>query len=171
MEDNDSSRKSGEILQEKLPKSIQSTGTRFHTETDDVAPNKEFSSSSSRTPTTANRTTHRGPDGKFNTEYDANLKQLSFNRIIRGVACSHIARTTDITKQTNPEENLRNVRRVKTTPDVDAEAWWDKRGTRHRSWLKGGMKYGGGDFESLRYLEEGSGGNALDVTKKKALTK
>eukprot|EP00804_Cyclotella_cryptica_P027998 CCRYP_003877-RA/>CCRYP_003877-RA protein AED:0.48 eAED:0.48 QI:0/-1/0/1/-1/1/1/0/67 len=45
MEDNDSSRKSGEILQEKLPKSIQSTGTRFHTETDDVAPVSEVTKS------------------------------------------------------------------------------------------------------------------------------
>ena len=38
--------------------------------------------------------------------------------------------------------------------DVSAEAWWENRGTVHRSWLRGGTKYGGGDFESLRYLEE-----------------
>ena len=38
--------------------------------------------------------------------------------------------------------------------DVSAEAWWEDRGTVHRSWLRGGTKYGGGDFESLRYLED-----------------
>jgi len=37
--------------------------------------------------------------------------------------------------------------------DVSAEAWWEDRGTVHRSWLRGGTKYGGGDFESLRYLK------------------
>ena len=36
---------------------------------------------------------------------------------------------------------------------VEAEAWWEDGGTVHRSWLRGGTKYGGGDFESLRYLE------------------
>jgi len=38
---------------------------------------------------------------------------------------------------------------------VQAEAWWEQRGTRHRSWLRGGgNKYGGGDFQSLRYLND-----------------
>jgi len=37
---------------------------------------------------------------------------------------------------------------------VKAEAWWEKNGTMHRSLLSGGgAKYGGGDFESKRYLE------------------
>jgi len=62
--------------------------------------------------------------------------------------------------------------------EVIAEAWWEECGTKHRSWLRGGKKYGGGDFESLRYLEEGSGGNVLvcesffwpkDPSKEKAL--
>mmetsp|Transcript_16188 Transcript_16188/g.34215 ORF Transcript_16188/g.34215 Transcript_16188/m.34215 type:complete len:600 (+) Transcript_16188:64-1863(+) len=62
--------------------------------------------------------------------------------------------------------------------DVDAEAWWEDRGTKHRSWLRGGKKYGGGDFESLRYVEEGSDGKVLvcesffhpsDPSKKKAV--
>jgi hypothetical protein len=29
--------------------------------------------------------------------------------------------------------------------------WWE--GDRHKSWLVGGKKFGGGDFESTRYLE------------------
>ncbi|KAL3796369.1 hypothetical protein ACHAW5_001695 [Stephanodiscus triporus] len=62
--------------------------------------------------------------------------------------------------------------------DVDAEAWWEELGTKHRSWLRGGKKYGGGDFESLRYLEEGSNGSVLvcvstfhpnDASKEKAV--
>lgn len=44
---------------------------------------------------------------------------------------------------------------------VEAEAWWEDGGTVHRSWLRGGTKYGGGDFESYRYLEEGSNGQVL----------
>ena len=64
--------------------------------------------------------------------------------------------------------------------DVDAEAWWEDRGTKHRSWLRGGKKYGGGNFESLRYIEQGSDGNILvcesifhpnDAGKKKAIVK
>mmetsp|Transcript_7063 Transcript_7063/g.14936 ORF Transcript_7063/g.14936 Transcript_7063/m.14936 type:complete len:491 (+) Transcript_7063:194-1666(+) len=59
--------------------------------------------------------------------------------------------------------------------DVEAEAWWEDDRTKHRSWLIGGKKYGGGDFESLRYLSEN--GNVLvcestfhpsDATKQKA---
>ena len=37
---------------------------------------------------------------------------------------------------------------------VQTEAWWECGGTVHRSWLRGGKKYGGGDFESLRYLAD-----------------
>ncbi len=44
---------------------------------------------------------------------------------------------------------------------VEAEAWWEEGGTVHRSWLRGGRRYGGGDFESYRYLEEGSDGQIL----------
>lgn len=38
---------------------------------------------------------------------------------------------------------------------VEAESWWEKNGTVHRSWLRGVKKYGGGDFESRRYLADG----------------
>jgi hypothetical protein len=141
-------------------------------------------------------------DDAFKAEYDTYLKQLGFNRITRGVACSLIARTTEITKQSkggrelylkgiNPKGAWERVlvssgypdfetqcerkegadymhmkTSIKTADaeDVDAEAWWEERGTMHRSWLKGGTKYGGGDFESLRYLEKGSNGNVLVST-------
>ena len=43
--------------------------------------------------------------------------------------------------------------------NVDGQAWWEEEGTVHVSWLKGGKKYGGGDFESRRYLE--SNGDVL----------
>jgi hypothetical protein len=42
---------------------------------------------------------------------------------------------------------------------VEAEAWWEDNGTVHRSWLRGVTKYGGGEFESKRYLEDD--GNVL----------
>lgn len=40
---------------------------------------------------------------------------------------------------------------------VLAEAWWEDLGTVHRSWLRGVTKYGGGDFESKRYLQNSEG--------------
>ena len=138
-------------------------------------------------------------DDTFKTEYDAYLKQLGFNGITRRVACGLIARTTEITKQsdngrelflkgTNPkgawersltssgypdfetqsertegEDYSHTKTSIKTadSEDVDAEAWWEDRGAKHRSWLRGGKKYGGGDFESVRYLEDGSDGKVL----------
>ena len=42
---------------------------------------------------------------------------------------------------------------------VVAEAWWENDGKTHFSILKGVKKYGGGDFQSKRYLE--SDGNVL----------
>jgi hypothetical protein len=38
--------------------------------------------------------------------------------------------------------------------NVVAESWWEKNGTVHRSWLRGVRKYGGGDFESRRFLTD-----------------
>ena len=37
--------------------------------------------------------------------------------------------------------------------DVYSEAWWENKGTVHVSWLRGVKKYGGGSFESRRYLD------------------
>lgn len=37
--------------------------------------------------------------------------------------------------------------------DVVAESWWEDDGTKHVSWTIGVKKYGGGSFESKRYLE------------------
>ena len=36
---------------------------------------------------------------------------------------------------------------------VVAESWWEDDGRMHVSWTYGGTRYGGGDFESKRYLE------------------
>lgn len=38
--------------------------------------------------------------------------------------------------------------------NVVAETWWEKNGTVNRSWLRGVKKYGGGDFESRRFLTD-----------------
>lgn len=37
---------------------------------------------------------------------------------------------------------------------VEAQAWWEDEGMVHVSWLRGGKKYGGGDFYSRRYLQD-----------------
>jgi hypothetical protein len=149
-------------------------------------------------------------DDAFKTEYDTYLTDLGFNRITRGVACSLISRTTEITKQSdngrelylkgiNPKgawertliasgfpdfetksnqtdySHMKKSIKTADSEDVDAEAWWECGGTKHRSVLRGGKK---GDYESLRYVEEG--GDVLvcesifhprDSSKKKAAVK
>mmetsp|Transcript_17504 Transcript_17504/g.24142 ORF Transcript_17504/g.24142 Transcript_17504/m.24142 type:complete len:534 (-) Transcript_17504:22-1623(-) len=60
------------------------------------------------------------------------------------------------TNQISIKEDKRHERFPLVTADsenVEAEAWWENNGTVHTSWLRGGKKYGGGDFESKRYLE------------------
>lgn len=49
-----------------------------------------------------------------------------------------------------------------TTADgesVSVASWWEDDGLVHHSWVVGGRKYGGGDFENRRYLTDG--GNIL----------
>lgn len=49
-----------------------------------------------------------------------------------------------------------------TTADgeqVSVASWWEDNGTVHHSWVCGGKKYGGGDFENKRYLTDN--GNIL----------
>lgn len=149
-------------------------------------------------------------DDTFKKEYDTYLTDLGFNRITRGVACSLISRTTEITKQSdngrdlylkgiNPKgawertltssgypdfetkadqtdyAHMKTSIKTAESEEVAAEAWWECRGTKHRSWLRGGKK---GDYESLRYVEDC--GNVLvcesifhpkDKAKKKANVK
>ncbi|KAL7554840.1 hypothetical protein ACHAWF_018389 [Thalassiosira exigua] len=55
-----------------------------------------------------------------------------------------------------------HVLRPMTTADgerVEVASWWEGDGSAHRSWVVGGEKYGGGDFENRRYLTDG--GNIL----------
>jgi hypothetical protein len=122
---------------------------------------------------------------KFKDEYDRYLMLLGQPGLVRSVALSIVGLTTEETRQTDRGRSLlikgRNARGVwertlvasgidgkdtSYTPlqtpietvdaeKVVAEAWWEETGTVHRSWLKGVQKYGGGDFESKRYLEEG----------------
>jgi len=49
-----------------------------------------------------------------------------------------------------------------TTADgenVEVASWWESNGAVHHSWVVGGEKYGGGDFENKRYLTDN--GNIL----------
>lgn len=115
---------------------------------------------------------------EFKQQYDRYLTLLGQPMLVRSVALSIVGLTTEETKQKNSGKELfirgRNVRGVwertlvsSTSDDpvlkpivsaddekVQAEAWWEKGGTVHRSWLRGVQKYGGGAFESKRYLED-----------------
>jgi len=43
--------------------------------------------------------------------------------------------------------------------DVEVASWWENNGQVHHSWVVGGKKYGGGDFETKRFLTDN--GNIL----------
>lgn len=121
---------------------------------------------------------------EFKKDYDDYLKKLGQPFIVRSVALTLIGVTTEHTEQKEEGRTLfirgTNARGIwertlvtsgadkmndKFTPlhvpvdtaddeRVEAEAWWEDDGTVHRSWMRGISKYGGGDFESKRYLEE-----------------
>jgi hypothetical protein len=116
----------------------------------------------------------------FKRQYDQYLALLGQPMLVRSVALSIIGMTTEETRQdedgrqlwikgTNPRGAWERVLTASTDHDRDdqkyfaiqtidnetvlAEAWWENDGTMHNSWLRGVSKYGGGSFESVRYME------------------
>lgn len=122
---------------------------------------------------------------EFKQQYDRYLTLLGQPMLVRSVALSIVGLTTEETIQKDKGRELfvrgRNVRGVwerslvasgadDKNPDfqpiltrivtadaeeVTSEAWWEDNGRVHVSWLRGVQKYGGGDFESRRYLDGG----------------
>ena len=120
----------------------------------------------------------------FRRDYDAYLAALGQPILVRTVALGIVGMTTEETKQTDDGKSLlirgKNARGTwdrtlvasGATPgedhyvplhvpimtadseQVEAEAWWTDEGRVHVSWLRGVTKYGGGEFESRRYLED-----------------
>ena len=120
---------------------------------------------------------------KFKHEYDDFLKSLGQPLIVRGAAVVMIGNTREETKQSESGRSLYirgvNIKGVwertlvasgsdcerstfeslqvpVVTADsekVMAESWWEDEGTVHVSWTYGVKRYGGGAFESRRYLE------------------
>jgi hypothetical protein len=115
---------------------------------------------------------------EFKVNYDKYLQILGQPPLVRSVALSIIGMTTEETIQSDQGRELkirgRNVRgnwertlkasseknplvHTIVTADketVESECWWEDNGSVHRSWLRGVAKYGGGDFESRRFLED-----------------
>jgi hypothetical protein len=121
---------------------------------------------------------------EFKQAYDKYLADLGQPALVRSVAVSIIAMTSEETKQTDNGKSLlirgKNVRGVwdrtleasgadigvddfetlrvpvmtADSEKVEAESWWEDEGRVHVSWLRGVTKYGGGSFESRRYLED-----------------
>jgi hypothetical protein len=121
---------------------------------------------------------------EFRKQYDRYLERLGQPMLVRSVAVGIVAQTTEETVQFDQGRSLlivgKNIRGVWTrtlvasgtdsnsldyvplkvpivTADsekVNAESWWEENGTVHVSWLRGVTKYGGGSFESRRYLED-----------------
>lgn len=69
-----------------------------------------------------------------------------------------IASGSDYSSHHDPDEDehLRVPLVTADQEEVQSEAWWESNGTVHVSWLRGVKKYGGGDFESRRFLENGN---------------
>ena len=121
---------------------------------------------------------------EFKEQYDEYLKRLGQPMLVRGIALGIIGLTSENTKQTDEGRTLlirginargvwersliasgadgssatyEQIERTVVTADdeqVKAEAWWEDNGTVHSSWMRGVTKYGGGAFESKRYLED-----------------
>lgn len=121
---------------------------------------------------------------EFKKEYDEYLRRLGQPLLVRTIAVSIIGLTAEETKQLDHGRKLFirgiNSRGIwertlvasgsedrngdfqpewvpVVTADaetVETESWWEENGSVHKSWLRGGRKYGGGDFESTRYLEQ-----------------
>lgn len=120
---------------------------------------------------------------EFREEYDLYLQSLGQPAIVRAIATTIVGFTREETiqddsgrkftiKGINPrgvwERTLLSsgtevgqsmyeaVNATVVTADdekVQAEAWWEDVGHVHKSWMHGIEKYGGGSFESARYLE------------------
>lgn len=121
---------------------------------------------------------------EFKHEYDQYLAALGQPLLVRTVAMGIIVQTTEETKQTDNGKSLlirgRNLRGIwdrtlvasgtdigydeyeplqipvmtADSEQVEAESWWEEEGTVHVSWLRGVSKYGGGSFESRRYIDD-----------------
>jgi hypothetical protein len=121
---------------------------------------------------------------EFKEEYDNYLTNLGQPLLVRTFALGVIPFTTEEIKQSDNGRALlirgKNLQgnwdrtlvssgaepgNDKYTPlhipiitaeseQVEAESWWESKGTVHVSWLRNITKYGGGAFESRRYLED-----------------
>lgn len=111
----------------------------------------------------------------FKEQYDNYLAQLGQPSLVRSIALSIVGLTTEEIQQAKQGRELmirgQNVRgvweRTLTTEHKDAvvmtadgeqvetESWWEQNGTVHHSWMRGVQKYGGGSFESIRYIKDG----------------
>ncbi|KAG7373585.1 hypothetical protein IV203_034309 [Nitzschia inconspicua] len=130
---------------------------------------------------------------EFRNDYDTYLERLGQPRLVRSVALSIVAQTTETLIQSEEGRILtivgRNIRgiwnrtlvasgtdRTYDTSDpllvpilsadsetVQAESWWEEHGTVHLSWMRGVTKYGGGSFESRRYLDNDNNGTVVYV--------
>jgi hypothetical protein len=119
---------------------------------------------------------------EFKKDYDLYLTELGQPLLVRSVALGIISLTTEFVEQAQGGKSLlirgKNVRGTwdrtlvasGTEPGLDtytplqipvmsadsekveAESWWEDNGRSHVSWLRGVKKYGGGAFESRRYL-------------------
>jgi hypothetical protein len=66
-----------------------------------------------------------------------------------------ISSGSDFDTEHGENENHTQITMVTADKEmVQAESWWEEDGTVHRSWIRGVKKYGGGDFETKRFLTD-----------------
>lgn len=127
---------------------------------------------------------HLVVDDDFLKKYDSYLSALGQPALVRSVACSIVRFTKEEYSQsdhgrvirikgTNPRgiwtrdlvssgacssetsfEKIITTIKTADGEDVSCEAWWGHDRKTHKSWMRGGKKWGGGDFESTRYLDD-----------------
>jgi len=87
------------------------------------------------------------------TQLDNGRELYIKGKNLRGIwERSLIASGSDNKNTFTGKEHLKTEIVTADSENLMAEAWWDRNGSVHNSWIRDTKKYGGGDFESKRYL-------------------
>jgi hypothetical protein len=98
-------------------------------------------------------------------QLDSGRSLMIVGRNIKGIwSRTLVASGTDLTSTTDGYRKLKMPITSADSERVECESWWENEGTVHVSWIRGVTRYGGGQFESRRYLEGGGGTYVCEST-------
>jgi hypothetical protein len=92
-------------------------------------------------------------------QLDHGRSLMVVGRNIRGTWSRTLVASGTDGSSTTPHEDGSSYRPLRIpilsadSEQVESESWWESGGTVHVSWLRGVTRYGGGQFESRRYMD------------------